>query len=106
LAHQGRPRLQHALPLPGRLSGYAQGLPGSYFLFLIQEFQLAAVSLTHSEVNDTWISIAASAPQLLAPALTYLFEQTRSGIASFKWDEANLGADFLQKCPFLFVKRF
>jgi hypothetical protein len=106
LAHPGRPRLQRALPLPGRQSGYAQGLRGSCFLFLTREFRLAAVSLAHPEVNETWTSIAASAPQHLAPALAYLFEQTRSGIASLKWDEANLGADFLQKSALLFVERF
>jgi hypothetical protein len=37
------------LPLPGRPSEYARELPGSCFLFLTQEFQLAAVSFIYSD---------------------------------------------------------
>ena len=40
------------------------------------------------------------------PALAYLFKQARSRIACLKWNDANLGADLLQKCALLFVERF
>src|SRR5207249_10193317 len=44
-ARRAHPKSPHALPQRARLGGFARESPGSCFLFPIQEFRLANVSL-------------------------------------------------------------
>src|SRR5436309_15691774 len=66
-----------------------------------QPFHLFILSSSDISTSNT-----GSAPQLSRRALTYLFEQARSRIACLKWNDANFGADLLQKCALFFVECF